>query len=53
MLDEEMSVERWNRPCSIPNADDGFLMVFSAQPFPDADFELDWLRPDGTRNVSV
>ena len=32
---------------AIPNAEDGFLMVFSAQPFPDADFELDWLRPDG------
>jgi hypothetical protein len=35
----------------ITNADDGFLMVFSAQPFPDADFELEWLRADGTGNV--
>jgi hypothetical protein len=35
----------------ITNADDGFLMVFSDQPFPDADFELDWPRPDGNGNV--
>ena len=35
----------------IPNADDGFLMVFSAGPFPDADFDLDWLREEGGGNV--
>jgi hypothetical protein len=35
----------------IPDAESGFLMVFSAGPFPDADFELDWLRYDGGGNV--
>ena len=35
----------------IPNADDGFLMVFSAGPFPDADFNLEWLREEGGGNV--
>jgi len=35
----------------IPNADDGFLMVFSAGPFPDADFDLEWLREEGGGNV--
>ena len=25
----------------IPNAENGFLLVFSAGPFPDADFDLD------------
>jgi hypothetical protein len=35
----------------IPNADGGFLMVFSAGPFPDADFHLDWLREEGGGNV--
>jgi hypothetical protein len=35
----------------IPNADDGFLMVFSAGPFPDADFDLDWVREEAGGNV--
>ena len=35
----------------IPNAEDGFLMVFSADPFPDADFDLDWVREDSGGNV--
>ena len=35
----------------IPNADDGFLMVFSAGPFPDADFDLEWLRQEDGGNV--
>lgn len=35
----------------IPNAADGFLMVFSAAPFPDAQIELDWVRQDSGGNV--
>jgi hypothetical protein len=35
----------------ISNADDGFLMVFSAGPFPDADFDLEWLRDEDGGNV--
>ena len=35
----------------IPNAENGFLMVFSAGPFPDADFDLEWLREEGCGNV--
>ena len=30
----------------IQNADNGFLMVFSATPFPVADFKLSWVRGD-------
>ena len=29
----------------IPNAEAGFLMVFSSGPFPDADFDLECGRP--------
>ena len=35
----------------IPNAEAGFLMVFSAGPFPDADFDLEWLREEGGGNM--
>src|SRR3990167_5806848 len=35
----------------IQNADDGFLMIFSAGPFPDADFEVEWVREDSGGNV--
>ncbi len=35
----------------IQTADDGFLMVFSAGPFPDADFDLDWDREESGGNV--
>lgn len=35
----------------IPNADHGFLMIFSAGPFPDADFELEWVAEDNGGNV--
>ena len=35
----------------IQNADDGFLMIFSAGPFPDADFDLEWVREEGGGNV--
>jgi hypothetical protein len=35
----------------IQNAQDGFLMVFSAGPFPDADFGIEWVREEGGGNV--
>ena len=35
----------------IPNADRGFLAVFSADAFPDAQIVLDWIREDGSGNV--
>jgi hypothetical protein len=35
----------------IPNAENGFLMVFSARPFSDADFDLEWLREELGGNV--
>jgi 3-polyprenyl-4-hydroxybenzoate decarboxylase len=35
----------------IENAEDGFLMIFSAGPFPDADFEIEWVREDSGGNV--
>ena len=35
----------------IPNADDGFLAVFSASPFPGAQVTLDWSREEMGGNV--
>ncbi len=35
----------------LRNADAGFLMVFSAGPFPSADFALDWVREESGGNV--
>lgn len=35
----------------ISNADGGFLMISSAGPFPDADFDLEWVREEGDGNV--
>jgi hypothetical protein len=35
----------------LQNAEAGFLMVFSAGPFPAADFELEWLREEAGGNV--
>ena len=35
----------------IPNAEDGFPLVFSAGPFPDADFDLEWVREEIEGNV--
>ena len=35
----------------IQDAEDGLLMVFSAGPFPDADFDLEWVREDSGGNV--
>lgn len=34
----------------IPNADDGFRLLFSAQPFPGHQKVLKWLRGDGSGN---
>jgi hypothetical protein len=34
-----------------PNAADGFLAVFSAGYFPDAQIELEWQREEGGGNV--
>lgn len=35
----------------IPNADKGFAMIFSANPFPGYQHRLDWLRADGSGNI--
>lgn len=35
----------------IPDAADGFVMVFSAIPFPGHRFRLDWRRAEGSGNV--
>lgn len=35
----------------IPNAADGFIAVFSANYFPDAQIVLDWLKEKGGGNV--
>ena len=35
----------------IPNADRGFIAVFSASYFPDAQIVLEWVREDGGGNV--
>jgi hypothetical protein len=35
----------------IPNADKGFLAVFSASYFPDAQIVLEWVREEGGGNV--
>jgi hypothetical protein len=37
----------------IENADDGFLMLFSATPFPGADVHLEWVREDKGGNVYI
>src|SRR5262249_28102851 len=34
----------------LPDADKGFVMVFSAFPFPDAEFRLDGRKEDGSGN---
>jgi hypothetical protein len=34
----------------IPNADKGFRAVFSAAPFPGADFKLEWRRGESGGN---
>ena len=35
----------------IQNADQGFLLVFSEFPFPDADFEVTWDREESAGNI--
>lgn len=35
----------------IADADEGFLMVFSAGPMPGVDFELDWVSEEAGGNV--
>src|SRR5579863_8312 len=35
----------------IPGADNGFLAIFSASYFPDAQIVLDWKQADGSGNV--
>ncbi|OCC04922.1 hypothetical protein BA190_11015 [Labrys sp. WJW] len=35
----------------IPNASKGFVMVFSASPFPGSTFQLEWRRADGSGNI--
>ena len=35
----------------IPKAQDGFIMVFSADPFPGHQFHLEWRRPDNSGNI--
>jgi hypothetical protein len=35
----------------IRNADAGFLLLFSADPFPGADLELNWVREETFGNV--
>jgi hypothetical protein len=43
----DLAVERKG----ITNAKDGFLMLFSASPFPGADLRLEWAREDLGGNV--
>ena len=45
MIDTAVALKR------IQHAEHGFLMVFSAGPFPDADFEVEWVREDSGGNV--
>jgi hypothetical protein len=35
----------------VPNADKGFVMVFSAFSFPGSQFKLAWRREDGSGNI--
>ena len=35
----------------IDDAADGFVMVFSRNPFPGSQYKLDWRRAEGTGNV--
>ena len=38
---------------AISKAEDGFLLLFSADPFPGADFHLEWVREELGGNVYV
>jgi hypothetical protein len=35
---------------SIPDADRGFVLIFSAEPFPGHQIQLDWRRAEGSGN---
>lgn len=35
----------------IPNSDQGFVMVFSANAFPGHQLRLEWRRPEGSGNI--
>jgi len=35
---------------TIPDAENGFIMMFSSVPFPGHQFRLDWRRNDGSGN---
>ena len=35
---------------AIPDAESGFIMMFSSVPFPGHQFRLDWRRNEGWRN---
>lgn len=35
----------------IPNAENGFVMIFSSSPFPEHQFRLEWRREEGSGNV--
>ena len=35
---------------AIPDAQNGFIMIFSSVPFPGHQFRLDWQRNDGSGN---
>ena len=43
----DLAIERQG----ITNAKDGFLMLFSAIPFPSADLQLAWIREEQGGNV--
>jgi hypothetical protein len=36
---------------NIPNAENGFIMVFSKDAFPGHQYRLDWRRPESSGNV--
>lgn len=43
----DLAIER----IGIDAGDDGFLMLFSATPFPSADLHLEWVREESDGNV--
>ena len=45
MIDKAIEIK------GIQNADKGFLLIFSEFPFPDADFEITWIRAENSGNV--
>ena len=43
----DLGIERWQ----IPGASNGFILIFSKDPFPGANMQLEWVRPDGGGNI--